>query len=250
MFNTQETANHICIQMVMNAVEVTYYQALEDPDEGYAEVNLIDIMDHLNDQYGAISADDLTDNLAKMNRTWSSSQPLEDLWNQLTAAQAFARHHDPISDMTKVRAAITQLDKSGVFSRTLDIWRTKTQQQQTWAQLQLDFNSADKERLRKITTGDQGYQQTAHKATENITKTITAPTMYYCWSHGLRHNQEHTSKTCTAKMANHKDSATMNNMMGGCNYIRRLRGEQTVWKRKPFVPKEDKENDPSKGNEQ
>ena len=50
MFNTQETAIHICTQMVMNAVEVTYYQALEDPDEGYAEVNLINIMDHLNDQ--------------------------------------------------------------------------------------------------------------------------------------------------------------------------------------------------------
>jgi hypothetical protein len=41
--------------------------------------------------------------------------------------------------------------------------------------------------------------------------------MYYCWSHGLGINQQHTSPMCTFKKDGHIDTATANNMQGGCN---------------------------------
>jgi hypothetical protein len=43
--------------------------------------------------------------------------------------------------------------------------------------------------------------------------------MYYCWSHGLGINKQHTSPTCTFKKDGHIDMATADNMQGGCNLI-------------------------------
>ncbi len=39
----------------------------------------------------------------------------------------------------------------------------------------------------------------------------------YCWSHGITKNLNHNSKTCSRKKEGHKDNATLNNRMGGCN---------------------------------
>jgi hypothetical protein len=37
----------------------------------------------------------------------------------------------------------------------------------------------------------------------------------YCWTHGHRVNQTHTSVTCTRRVPGHKDNAMTANMMGG-----------------------------------
>jgi hypothetical protein len=43
--------------------------------------------------------------------------------------------------------------------------------------------------------------------------------MYYCWSHGLGTNKNHTGPTCNRKKEGHKDEATADNMMNGNNTI-------------------------------
>jgi hypothetical protein len=37
----------------------------------------------------------------------------------------------------------------------------------------------------------------------------------YCWTHGHKVNQTHTSATCSCNAAGHKDNATTANTMGG-----------------------------------
>ena len=49
---------------------------------------------------------------------------------------------------------------------------------------------------------------------------------YYCWTHGLSDNKDHTSRPCTNKATGHKEDATLSNMMGGNNTIRRKRSER------------------------
>jgi hypothetical protein len=43
--------------------------------------------------------------------------------------------------------------------------------------------------------------------------------MYYCCSHGLGKNKDHTSPTCTFKKNGHINTATAYNMQGGSNQI-------------------------------
>ncbi len=43
--------------------------------------------------------------------------------------------------------------------------------------------------------------------------------MYYCWSHGLGKNPEHTSRKCRHPKEGHQETATADNMEGGNNTI-------------------------------
>jgi hypothetical protein len=95
------------------------------------------------------------------------------------------------------------------------------------------INKEDSERNRKLTTKTAGYHG-ANGANGNrphgMPPLNPAPTsgnvvlpngimMYYCWWHGLGKNKDHTSSTCTFKKDSNIDTATMDNMQGGCNQI-------------------------------
>jgi hypothetical protein len=43
--------------------------------------------------------------------------------------------------------------------------------------------------------------------------------LYYCWTHGLSRNAQHTSAQCSNKADNHQTAATLDNRMGGVNKI-------------------------------
>ena len=194
------------------------------------------MLNHLDATYGIVTADDLVDNIARLEAQWSPIQPLENLWSQIIQAQLYAAAHDPISEQTAVRAAITNLTNSGVFTDALKDWRKRPAAQQTWVNVVIDFNLADTERLRVLTSAQAGYQQHANLAKqpdiddnkENNTRAASI-TMAYCWSHGLGRNLKHTSKTCTAPEPGHCKEATVENMLGGMNLIRRKNGERQVF---------------------
>ena len=78
----QHTDQALLLQC-MQAINETYYKILEDAEEGYADLHLIDLLDHINDSYGTITPDDLQANEDSMNVPWSPEQPLEDLFNQV-----------------------------------------------------------------------------------------------------------------------------------------------------------------------
>jgi hypothetical protein len=43
--------------------------------------------------------------------------------------------------------------------------------------------------------------------------------LFYCWTHGLSRNSEHTSVSCQNKAEHHQSAATLDNRMGGVNKI-------------------------------
>jgi hypothetical protein len=59
----------------------------------------------------------------------------------------------------------------------------------------------------------------------------TAGGYFYCWSHGLSTNRDHTSGTCTSPVEGHNANASLTDMMGGNAAIKRRRGERAVYKR-------------------
>jgi hypothetical protein len=107
----------------------------------------------------------------------------------------------------------------------------------------LHFNKHEKQRLRKLTAKAAGYHG-ANKATA-VTPLAPAVThapppatalaagqqaapprfssnsieLFYCWSHGVSKNPEHTSGSCNSKGEGHQDDATIDNCKGGINKI-------------------------------
>ena len=51
----------------------------------------------------------------------------------------------------------------------------------------------------------------------------------YCWTHGASTNLEHTSATCSNPATGHDKTATITDMKGGNNTIRRKPGEKAIY---------------------
>ena len=237
-FKTNTATEAMLKRLLIAAVPDTYTKILKDENLGYANVTTLAILQHLDTNYGTVTADDLDENMKRLTAEWNPMQPIEDLWNQINEARRFAHAHDPISEAAAIRAALSNLEASGVFADGLKEWRKLAAANHTWNQLLTHFNAADKERRRNTTTSSEmGYaNKAAFNKVEEEKKENKPPhhhnaTMYYCWTHGYGPNSTHTSKTCSNPQTGHQTKATVDNMMGGCCVIKRRMGEKAIYRR-------------------
>ncbi|CAB9531142.1 hypothetical protein SEMRO_3275_G346130.1 [Seminavis robusta] len=76
-------------KQLLEAVPDTFTKALKNELYGYAQVTVSALLEHLDTKYGKVDADDLVDNIKRMDANWSPDQPIEDLFNQVKDAQKF-----------------------------------------------------------------------------------------------------------------------------------------------------------------
>jgi hypothetical protein len=135
--------------------------------------------------------------------------------------------------------AVKIFEDSGVMDDAVKDWRKKTAANRTWANIQPFFLLANKERIRVVTANELGFANAtqgqrppvppAAPTTTTTYNNIGGNTgIHYCWTHGLTFSAEHTSASCAHKVEGHKDNATLSNMMGGNNKIRRQRNELLI----------------------
>jgi hypothetical protein len=226
-------------KLLLEAVPSTYINQLKDKALGFAGVTTLMLIEHLVDTYGTITTDDLDKNMALLHKDWSPTKPIEDLFEQIRVCREFALTNDAISEATAVRAGLSNLEKTGVFTDSIRDWRKLPDAQKTLVNFISHFSLADAERHRIITTKTAGYHHSAAAATTASTGTTTGE-LFYCWTHGAGHNKEHTSSNCKNPQAGHRCEATLNNMLGGNNLIHRQRGEKQVYvptpRRAPTTP--------------
>ncbi|KAG7372531.1 hypothetical protein IV203_018674 [Nitzschia inconspicua] len=194
-------------QQILNAVEPIFTKNLDDKIHGYADVTPQELLTHLTTKYGTITDTDLEDNRKKLN----TSQPIP----EATA----------ISSILQVFAA------SGVLDQYINEWKRKPAADKTYDNFQEHFESANLLRLQELTTKQAGFHSanfatppnapaTASAApTSSNSITVNSTTMYYCWSHGLGFNPNHTSATCQRPSEKHDHTATIRNPKGGCRLI-------------------------------
>jgi hypothetical protein len=243
-------------QQILKAVNSRYLQILENADFGYADVTPAAMLLHLKTTYGRITPEGIETNRNLLSATWSPDDPIEDLWMRIRDCQRYAvAAGEPITDGTAVRLILSVLEKTGVFTSAADKWRDKPEASQTLAILKTHFEFENKERIRKMTAQSAGFHGANNADTVNVVPpspdgsvpavaaaainpavaaaaaaAAAAPLhtsgrqLYYCWSHGLSTNREHTSALCATPLDGHKTDATASNMQGGNNTFRILRG--------------------------
>jgi hypothetical protein len=245
-------------QQILVAVENRYLMELEHPDLGFV-VTPRDMLTYLNATYGTLTPVEVEANRNTLTATWNPDEGIESLWLRIRDAQALARHaQEPILDDAAIRLTVLALEATGVFTFALDNWRLKDDATKTMAAFKEHFSKENEERIRKLTAKTGGYHG-AHSATAVPTNpdSNSAPTtanpdssaatttaqpstvtplphvlltsgvkMYYCWSHGLSKNANHTGFTCTNRSEGHIESATADNIQGGNSNISRGRGQR------------------------
>lgn len=229
---------------LLTAIPNRYTELLEDINNGYTNVEIITIIQHLRTNYAAISIDELNQNKKDMIREWQPDQSgVEAVWSQIRRGVQFAAIEDPISDMACLGFAIDVIRKSGLFADKIDDFLERPKAEQTYANFVLAINKADKLRRAKLTSGAAGYHSALMAHTAAPAKTQKAPVPVpatvsstssagkYCWSHGYNSNPTgHCSATCHAPYPGHRTDATLDDMLGGNNTIRRKPNDPAVWK--------------------
>ena len=233
-------------KQLLQAVPATFTQKLSHSELGYANITTLALLTHLDTTYGTIQEEDLERNLTELHKPWQIDQPIETLFHQLTICRTFAADTDPISEATAIRAGLTNLENTSSFTEAIREWRQRPIAERTLANFEIHFAQADIERKRTLTTRSAGYHQAAtvqhniqqkenEQANSATTTSKTAPPptpiWHYCWSHGLSRNAKHTGHNCERPAPGHRTEATITNMLGGCNTIRRGKGEREVYKK-------------------
>lgn len=238
-------------KQLLAAVDHKYLKQLEDDVFGYADVTPQAMLVHLQTTYGAVTQDDIEKNRNLLSAPWNPDDSIEDLWTRILHCQSYATAaQEPIPDAAAIRLILNVLEKTGIFTDALAVWRRKPEADHTLANFKAHFTAENKERVRVLTAQTAGFHGAnaasgmqpsttppgptptliaAATATSSasLASTVTSGSvltndtvsMYYCWSHGLGKNAAHTSATCLNKKEGHKTDATADNMKGGNNTI-------------------------------
>jgi hypothetical protein len=222
-----EMHNNVCPElkcMILAAIGDKYVSTLQHPLLRYAQVTVEALLQHLTDTYSEITQEVLENNRSKMSAEWNPDDGIETIFTRITDAQQFAAAAGDdhiILASTAMYLALTAIDNTGVFLEPCADWRKHHLAEQMLANFTADFTHAWKERNRRISAKAAGYQA------QNISPAVSSKpdvnvngiNMYYCWSHGLGFNSNHTSCTCKTKKDGHRDDATIRSRKGGSNMI-------------------------------
>ena len=244
-YNMYITVREELKKQLLAAVEHKYLKQLEDDEFGYADITPQSMLVHLQTMYGAVTQDDIEKNRNLLSTPWNPDDSIEDLWARILHCQSYATAaQEPIPDAATIRLILGVLEKTGIFTDALAVWRRKPETDHTLANFKTHFTAENKERVRVLTAQTAGFHgantasgthpptlvaaaAAATTSSASLASTSTSGSvltngsvcMYYCWSHGLGKNPAHTSATCLNKKEGHNDNATADNMKGGNNTI-------------------------------
>ncbi|KAG7372176.1 hypothetical protein IV203_018319 [Nitzschia inconspicua] len=209
------------------------HQKLDDKIHGYADVTPQELLTHLTTKYGTITDTDLEDNRKKLSSPWNPDDDLDIIWGRVTDCMAFAKDtSQPIPEATAISSILQVFAASGVLDQYIHEWNRKPAANKTYDNFQEHFDLANLLRLEELTTKQAGFHSanfatppnapataSAAPTTSSNSITVDSTTMYYCWSHGLGFNPNHTSATCQRPSEKHDHTATIRNPKGGCRLI-------------------------------
>jgi hypothetical protein len=234
-------------KQILEAVPIQYISSLKDDTTGFSTVGPLELITHLTNMYGSVNRSDLDRNLTNLEAPWEPTDTMEGLWARCSKCEAIAlAGNEPIQNAHKIRVMLKVLASSGVFSLDIREWNKRQPPLPTdWNAFKEFFAEANRERCANLTAGDYRHQAHAARAgatsptfseltpgTQGSTATFNPADITYCWTHGLNpHGQGHTSRTCRNKATGHQEDATIINMMGGNNTIRRINGEKNDFAR-------------------
>jgi hypothetical protein len=199
--------------------------------------------------------DDLEANRTSLTSPIEFDHGLESLWIRIKEVQRIAiGGGQPISNGAAIALTLPLFDAAGTFTSDCYEWRKKpTTAQSDMLEFQRLFNLANKERMRQLTAKSAGFHGAHHtagtprlppdqhaantaegstgakaKPASHKAAVVDGTNWFYCHTHGLGPNPKHTSATCKNPAEGHEKTATINNMMGGCNLIFPARGRYST----------------------
>jgi hypothetical protein len=159
IYRTYNNVDQAFKKMGIDAFENQYLNALSDEIVGYENCMSLELLTHLLTYYAMITPTELTQNYERLDTPYDPNQPIENFFQQIQDARAFAvARGKPYEDVMVVNVAFQLVFNTGLFPdacRAGQVWAIADN---TWLQLKIDFAAAHQEsRLTNQTAQQSGF---------------------------------------------------------------------------------------------
>jgi hypothetical protein len=158
------------------AVDHSYMRNLHHPTMAFADVSVIDLLQHLFENWGQITSSDLHANFERMYTPWNPSDGFNIIIDQLEEGQRFAHTGaQPITDATILGMAHHLVHATGLYFEVLSQWDDRPLANRTWSLFKALVLKAE----RRLTNQMSSAQQQGYHAANFA----AAPPPGFCYSY-------------------------------------------------------------------
>jgi hypothetical protein len=161
-----------------------YLDIMNDNMLGYANISAIDMLDHLFETYGNITAVDLEINFENMRRAWDPQQPVEYLFKKIQDCADYSEAGGvPIGHPQQINVGYAKIFATGHFMSSCRRWNEKHTIEKTWTQFKSHFAAAHRQ----------------HKQMQGESASTAG---YHSANAAVAHNEDHMAEATIGALAN------------------------------------------------
>jgi hypothetical protein len=137
---------------------------------GYANISARDMLDHLFETYGNITAVDLEINFEHMRRAWDPLQLVETLFKQIQDCADYSEAGGvPIGPSKQINVGYAKIFATGHFMSACRRWNEKLAAEKTWTHFKSHFAAAHRQhkQMQGETASHAGYHSANATMTQN-----------------------------------------------------------------------------------
>ena len=171
---TQDVREALKKQLI-NALDDEYLEDLKDPDTGYATVTPLQMIEHLYDEYGELTPQDISNNKTYLKADFDPNTTMVSYFYKIREIRNVAvRAGNPMLDNDVIAELYLVMAKTGIFDKTIDEWDELDAADKTWARFQSHFKTAYKRYQQKLRRQDKsaGPRPMANQAIETLATTM------------------------------------------------------------------------------
>jgi hypothetical protein len=155
-------------KQIISVFEPMYLDILNDNMVGYANISARDMLDHLFETYGNITAVDLDINFEHMRRAWDPQQPVESLFKQIQDCADYSEAGGVlIGHPQQINVGYAKIFATGHFISACRRWNEKVTVEETWTHFKSHFAAAH--RQHKQMQGESAAKAGYHSADAAVT---------------------------------------------------------------------------------
>jgi hypothetical protein len=133
-------------KQIISVFEPMYLEILNDNMVGYSKISARDMLDHLFETYGNITAVDLEINFEHMRRAWDPQQPVETLFKQIQDCSDYSEAGGaPIGPSQQINVGYAKIFATGHFMSACRRWNEKPAAEKTWTHFKSHFAAAHRQ---------------------------------------------------------------------------------------------------------
>jgi hypothetical protein len=148
---------------IISVFEPMYLDILNNNMFGYANISARDMLDHLFETYGNITAGDLDINFEHMRRAWDPQHPVESLFKQIQYCADYSEAGGVlIGHPQQINIGDAKIFATGHFMSACRRWNEKHAIEKTWTQFKSHFAAAHRQhkQMQGESAATDGYHST------------------------------------------------------------------------------------------